>query len=345
MRRRYYATFASGFQNTVTDILKKTAQDVVVVLLLDGAVVFETALPLNALCLFWNNNIFAALHVLEQKEKNGSVIEAHMSIAEKNKKIRLTDFQRTKNVGTFRIVTSNANRLVSVNEEVKQKMERVISRETGLTPNRSKPDVEFWFLYRNEGFSFFLRRLSKHAPFDAALHKGELTPQLAYILCWLSDPRKSDVILDPFCGYGSILRQRMRFPFEKFYSFDIKDEAARVSKSKVKGAFLKKCDVRKVDFFTIFHHLKEGSVDAIITDPPWGIYEALPMPTDQFYDKMLRIFYRLLKPDGVIIVLTARNDEFGASVSCIKEFTVVEAPNVLVSGRKARVYKIKKPRS
>ncbi|MDR2447146.1 MAG: methyltransferase domain-containing protein [Treponema sp.] len=357
MRRRYYATFASGFQNIVKDILEKTARDAAIVQLLDGAVVFETAIPFDALCLFCFNNIFLALHILEQKEKNsfadgsangsaaGSVIEAHMSVAEKNRKIRLADFQRAKNVRTFRIVTSNANRLVSVNEDLKRKMERVIFKETGLIPNRSKPDVEFWFLYRNEGFSFFMRRLSKHAPFDATLHKGELPPQLAYMLCWLSEPRKSDVILDPFCGYGSILQQRMRFPFEKFYSFDIKDEAARISKSKIKGQFLKKCDVRKVDFFTISRRLKEESVDAIITDPPWGSYEELPMPADQFYDAMLRICCRLLKPDGLIVALTARNDEFALSASRIKEFAVVEVSDVLVSGRKARVYKIKKTRA
>ncbi|MDR0706308.1 MAG: methyltransferase domain-containing protein [Treponema sp.] len=357
MRRRYYATFASGFQNTVKDILEKTARDAAIVLSLDGAVVFETAVPFEALCLWCFNNIFLALHVLEQKEKNSfadggaaipavsSVIEAHMSVAEKSGKIRLADFQRTKKVRTFRIVTSHANRLVSVNEDLKRKMERAISRETGLIPNRSAPDVEFWFLYRNEGFSFFMRRLSKRAPFDAAPHKGELPPQLAYMLCWLSEPRKSDVILDPFCGYGSILQQRMRFPFEKFYSFDIKDDAARISKSKIDGRFLKKCDVRTVDFFTISRHLKEESVDAIITDPPWGNYEALPLPADQFYDAMLRTFYELLKPDGVIVALTARNGEFALSASRIQEFAIVEASDVLVSGRKASVYKVKKTRA
>ncbi|MDR0374109.1 MAG: methyltransferase domain-containing protein [Treponema sp.] len=346
MRCRYYATFASGFQNIVKDILEKTVRDAAVVLSLDGAVVFETAISFDSLCLCCFNNIFLTLHVLEQKENDGSaagaVIEAHMSVVEKNKKIRLADVQRAKNVRTFRIVTSNANRLVSVDEGAKRKMERVIVKETGLLPHRSKPDVEFWFLYRNEGFSFFMRRLSKHAPFDVAPHKGELPPQLAYMLCWLSGPGESDVILDPFCGYGSILQQRMRFPFKKFYAFDIKDEAARISKNKIKGQFLKKCDVKTVDFFAIFRHLKEESVDAIITDPPWGSYEALPMPADQFYDAMSRTFHRLLKPDGVAVALTARDDEFALSVSRIKEFAIVESSDVLVSGRKARVYKIKK---
>jgi tRNA G10 N-methylase Trm11 len=364
MRCKYYATFASGFQNIVKDILKKTVQDAAVVLLLDGAIVFETAIPFDAahcaergayhgaLRLHCFNNIFLALHVLEQKEKNGaahdsansSVIEAHMSIVEKNRKIRLADFQRTKNIRAFRIVTSHANRLVSVNEDLKRKMEHAIFKETGLVPNRSKPDVEFWFLYRNEGFSFFMRRLSKHASFDATLRKGELPPQLSYMLCWLSEPRKSDVVLDPFCGYGSILRQRTCFPFEKFYAFDIKDEAARISKANITGQFLKKCDVRKVDFFAIFRCLKEASVDTIITDPPWGIYETLPMPADQFYGAMLWIFCRLLKPDGIVVLLTARHEEVAASIACVKEFIVMESSDVLVSGRKARVYKVKKTR-
>jgi tRNA G10 N-methylase Trm11 len=353
MRCKYYATFASGFQNIVKGIVEKNIQDAAVVLSLDGAIVFETSIPFDAAQdaerLRCFNNIFLALHILKQKEKDGaasgSVIEAHMSIAEKNRKIRLADFQRTKHVKTFRIVTSHANRLISVNEELKRKMEHAILMETGLIPNRSRPDVEFWFLYRNEGFSFFMRRLSKHASFDAALRKGELPSQLAYMLCWLSDPRKSDVVLDPFCGYGSILRQRMHFPFEKFYAFDIKAEAARISKINVTGQFLKKCEVRTVDFFAIFRCLKEESVDAIITDPPWGLYEALPMPAAQFYGAMMRICCGLLKPDGVFVLLTTRHDEVAASIACVKEFIVVEHSDVLVSGRKARVYKIKKTRS
>jgi tRNA G10 N-methylase Trm11 len=345
MRRRYYATFVSGFQRTVKDILETTVRDVVIVRLLDGAVVFETAVPFDSLRLFCFNNMFLVLHILEQK-KNHDVIETHMKFVGKDRKIRLSAIQKTETIRTFRIVTSNANRLVSVNEDLKRRLERVICKEMNLTPNRSKPDAEFWFLYRNEGFSFFLHRLSKHAPFDKTLRKGELLPQIAYMMCWLSEPQRSDIVVDPFCGYGSILRQRVHVPFERFYAFDIKKEAVAITKALAKTTIkekpLKKCEIRTFDFFGMPQSFKQESVDKIITDPPWGIYEPLPLPVDQFFDDMVRICRTVLKPGGLLVVLAARKEEFALSVSRIREFTIVETADILVSGKKACVYKVKK---
>jgi tRNA G10 N-methylase Trm11 len=292
------------------------------------------------------NNIFFAIDILE-KPNPLNAVETHIKTIckspQKNNAGYLNGiYPRDNKCRSFRIVTSHENKLISVSERIKSEMERFIAEQTRLRINRSKPDTEYWFLYRSEGFSIFLQRLSKHTPFDKTLHKGELQPQLSYMMAWLSNPEKSDVVADPFCGYGSIMEQRLRFPLSKFYSFDLKDDVLEIARSKIKGDLHKLCCVKKLDVNNIFSFLQEGSVDKIITDPPWGIYERLNITIQEFYTRIIEIFHRLLKNDGVVILLTACEEEVTASLSSADRFAILDTLHILVSGKKAGLFRLRK---
>jgi tRNA G10 N-methylase Trm11 len=239
------------------------------------------------------------------------------------------------------------NKPVQVDEKIKLKVEAFIAGESGLKVNRSKPDTEFWFLSRKEGFSVFMKRLTLHASNEKRLQGGELPPPLAWMMCRLSEPVNTDVVLDPFCGYGSILLERVkRFPLEKMFAFDIKDEAVRSSRKKLNGESGRPWLVKKLDVFDIFSELEQGSVNKIITDPPWGLYEAIE-DIGGFYTKMLGIFSCLLAPGGIAVILTARKDEIRR---CLNEtpqgeaegFSLTRTFDVLISGRKAAIFCLKK---
>jgi short-subunit dehydrogenase len=53
---------------------------------------------------------------------------------------------------------------------------------------------------------------------------------------------------------------------------------------------------------------------------------------------MMRIFAQLLKPDGSIVLLTAREEELLSAIA--PEFTVKRKTRVLVSGKKAGIFHI-----
>ena len=44
---------------------------------------------------------------------------------------------------------------------------------------------------------------------------GAIRPSIANSLIWLSRPNKNDVVLDPFCGSGTIVSEREYYPYRK----------------------------------------------------------------------------------------------------------------------------------
>ncbi|GHT73304.1 hypothetical protein FACS1894124_1470 [Spirochaetia bacterium] len=369
----YYASFTPGMQSVVEHIVRERLADVVIQKLLDGAIIFETECSYDKLNFFCFNNIFAVISIVE-KANPDTAIETHMNIAcragtapviaENNKKIR-----------TFRIITSQENKLVAVDEGVKKNTERYIAKQAGFTVDRSRPDTEFWFLYRNEGFSVFMKRLTKHGSFEKTLHPGELPPPLAYMMCYLSDPKPGDTVADPFCGYGSIPEQRLkRFPPAHFYASDIDEKALAYSRNKITGTLLERCHFKKADLYGVPALLPPGGIDAIITDPPWGMYDkqafelgtssvrtsSVPpnLTTDhtdhtdkeknngdaigRFYADMVGIFAKVLKPGGRAVILTAKKDELTAGVEQSAAFDITETLPILVSGKKASVFVLRK---
>jgi 23S rRNA G2445 N2-methylase RlmL len=335
----YYASCIPGLQHTAERLVTSRLGDAVVIRSLEGALVFQTGCSYDRLNLFCFNNIFLVLD-MRQAGNGEAAIESHMREICRRKKLPLANGPGER---SFRIVCSRANQLVGVNENLKRNVEERISRETGLRVNRSKPGREYWFLLRSEGLSLFMERLSRHRSFDKALHPGELPPPLAYLMCWMAAPEKTSLVLDPFCGYGSIPEQGCKhFPLKQFYAFDIKDEVLRFSRTKLKGGTLARCTVQKTGIHDIFSFLDEGTVDRIVTDPPWGLFEKTDIPLGQFYDEMVRIFFRLLKAEGRIVLLTAAKDEFAAAVSKQAGLEITDLTHVLVSGKKAGIFIVKK---
>ncbi len=82
-------------------------------------------------------------------------------------------------------------------------------------------------------------------------------------------------------------------------------------------------------------------ITKIVTDPPWGLYENIEN-IESFYSAMIKELVRVLKPKGIIVLLTARKDEFEKILSKQKNLELLEKYEILVSGKKSGIYKAKK---
>ena len=60
----------------------------------------------------------------------------------------------------------------------------------------------------------------------------------------------------------------------------------------------------------------------------------------ELYTKMLKEFKRVLTRDGRIVVLTGAKEEFEMALDQESAFELVEKFNMLVSGKKAAIYKL-----
>ncbi|MCL2213663.1 MAG: methyltransferase domain-containing protein [Treponema sp.] len=354
----FYATFIPGLQSLIADAVKERLSDVRIHKLLDGAVLFETLISYDKLNLCCFNNIFEVINILDSSqeisaESNDSteiILEKHIEYF-----LRYTEgkplcssavntepiVNNNKKFNTFRIVVSNENVPASIDEELRTEAEKAISGLSGLKVNRALPDTEFWFLYRNEvksqgqSFSVFMKRLTLHPSWEKTLHKGELPPPLAWALCRLASLSYNDAVLDPFCGYGSIPEAAMKyFHITEFHANDndrqvVSYTAERFKKRKISSFFLHNGDYSKLPLF-----IEEKSIDAIITDPPWGQYKDIA--DSGFLKKMFNVFYRLLKGSGRAVVLYTDDDKLIKAAE--SSFILQESIPILLSGRKAVIY-------
>lgn len=340
----FFATFPAGAGEIVEEILRERGGGLQVLALMDGAVEFSAELPYSDLNFFCFHNVFQVLGragaVGREKTPDeflreilsGSAAVDWRSAAAHPKKVR-----------SFRVVVSRQNQLAAVDREQREKLEQKLSRISGMRVDRSGPDTEFWLLSRREGRCYFLKRLSKHTAYDKLLHPGELHPELAFLLCWLTRPLHTDIVVDPFCGYGAIPLQRCkRFPFRALYAFDV--NAGALAETRKKLPERETVVAERRDFFALRREKPElfGAVDAVVTDPPWGLYEDVPMELSEFYRRMLLEISAMLKVHGRAVVLTAGKEEFRAALGAVPDLKLCRDYHVLVSGKKCGIYLLHK---
>jgi len=338
----FYASFIPGLQNLIADVIKERLSDVKIHKLLDGAVLFETATGYDKLNFFCFNNIFAVISVMDHADndvKPKISLEKHIKTTVKNNAAAGVICNNNKKFHSFRIVVSTGNIPAAVDEEIRADAERHISGFSGLKVNRSLPDTEFWFLFRNEknqnNFSVFMKRLTLRPSWEKTLHKGELPPPLAWTLCRLARLVHGDIVLDPFCGYGPIPDAALKyFHIKKVIACDNNREAVLYAKSKFDRRKKEDFVFYEKDFSALPSLVAEKSVDAVVTDPPWGEYREINKSS--FYKEMFDVFLKLLKNGGRVVLLCANTDDFMNEAP--ESFKLELRIPILLSGKKAVIF-------
>ena len=328
----FFSTFISGLGELVGRWLQEDLLNVKIDALSDGLVIFETGTSSHDVGkIRYLNNCFVLI------SKYGSTqlitdVSAAVGFLLRDKGIggKLRQLGAIKG-GSFKVIFSSENRTVSVDRDLLARLERLIIGETGLRPVRFGAGREFWLITRHDGIVLFGLRIT---PLKKKTEEGELRLELANILCHLSGPGKSDVFLDPFCGSGSIFLERISsFPYKMAFAFDNNVEKIKILEKKVSWT-KEKIKIRVGNALGLFD-IEAGLVDKIITDPPWGHFQAVE-DVDEFYRRMAKEFSRVLKPGGIAVILVAREIEFDRFIS---EFKLLEKYQILVSGKKASIFK------
>ncbi len=244
--------------------------------------------------------------------------------------------------GGFRIRFWREGRFVSVDAAIMREAELSVQHALGLRVDRVHPAREFWYILRRDGTGFYALLLPKRQN-KTILKKGELRPELAYLLCCLGSPKKGECVCDPMAGHGAIPRQLLEhFSCANVYAFDIDKEMARALNGLRPGKGVQyRCgvgDARHLD------DLDDGSLHLIVTDPPWGSFDrSLSSHIPAFYRELTACFFRKLVPGGRLVLLTAQKDAATEAMSQAG-FRMQERLDVLVNGKKAAVFAALKPR-
>ena len=241
------------------------------------------------------------------------------------------------NKGSFRVRFQNENQFAKVDKNLTRKVEEYVVRNSHLTVDRLSPTNEIWFSIRREGFGFCGELISKREFTEKNLNKGELRPEIAYLMCCFAKLKKDCVVLEPFCGYGSIpIQLAKHFNCRKIFASDIDKEKVD-SLRQAQGPRGAQIDFCCADAFEL-KHIADNSIDAIVTDPPWGLWENI-QNIEEFYIKMFASFKRVLKPEGTMTILTARTAEFENAVR-LSALKINASLHTLVNGKKATLYSL-----
>lgn len=326
----YVSSFITGFQDVVKKDLVQRLPSCKIISIYDGLVHYKYAGNSRDLekIIYFNNTFF----VLKTWKGKGLNFHSMVGAVSSEKKYYLI------NKGTFRVRFSQENQFTKVDKNIARRAEETVLQNSRLTLDRLSPTTEIWYSIRREGFAFCGQLITKREFTEKNLNKGELRPEIAYLISSFADIQKDDVILEPFCGYGSIPVQLVKkFHFSKLYASDIDNEKISMNSQKKQLKNNPCLDLRQADAFNL-SHIEDKSINLVITDPPWGFYEDIG-DVKTFYKKMFASFDRILKDEGRMVILSARKEELEEVISELG-YKIEACLHTLVNGKKAGLYKI-----
>lgn len=326
----FVSTFTTGFKKVVEKNLPEIVSGCKILNIYDGIVHYKFNGNSHDLekVVYFNNTFFV---IKSWCNFSGNFSTMVNDFCNENKYLLISK-------GSFRTRFVRENQFEKIDKKLVIKVEENVLKRSKLKIDRVSPSTEIWFDIRREGFAFCGQLISKREFTEKNLNKGELRPELAYLMCCFAELKENDVIAEPFCGYGSIpIQLAKKFRFLHLYVSDIDEEKITALKEK---KYFKQNDFVSIEVQDAFSlkQIKDNSVDVIISDPPWGFFEDVG-DIALFYDKMFCSFKRILKNDGKMIILSARKDELEYAAEK-NNYKIIERVDTLVNGKKACVYMI-----
>lgn len=144
---------------------------------------------------------------------------------------------------------------------------------------------------------------------------GMLPPKLAQIMLNLGGTKERGVILDPFCGSGTILSEALLMGYEDLIGSDFSEKAINDTKKNIEW-IQKKYKINKSNILLytlsaveLSKKIKANSVSAIITEPYLGPQRGkinlkkTIQELETLYSRAIFEFEKILKPNGIIVML------------------------------------------
>lgn len=187
-------------------------------------------------------------------------------------------------------------------------------------------DVEFRLDIKDDDAVFLLRltdALFRYRSQSRAFAPAALRPTVAHALVWLSEPEAGDLFVDPCCGSGTIIAERLAYAARQVIGGDLSAEAVDAALSNTGGherASVRQWDARRLP-------LDAGCVDKLVANLPFGRQIAADADLTELYREMIREMGRVVKRNGTILCLTEAAEPLERaaerfSLSCRKEVTL-----------------------
>jgi 23S rRNA G2445 N2-methylase RlmL len=202
--------------------------------------------------------------------------------------------------------------------------------------------VEIWVQLLDQTALIGMRltdRTMRHRDYKTVSLPGSLRPTIAAAAVLLSKPTDTDIFLDPNCGAGTILLERaLDRPYQNLLGGDIRQKALDATRENF-GNRHKPCEFRTWDATSL--PLGDGSVNRVVTNPPWGRQVSAGQSVTGYYKQFLQETQRVLSPWGKAVILTS---EWRAMREGLKTCNALKTDEhikgISVMGRKADMFSL-----
>lgn len=213
-------------------------------------------------------------------------------------------------------------------------LEETLGSWSQLRVSRRGASIEVW-LVRRSGLrcSLLALRLSGGRPH---FERGRLRPEICAALARVEPLGGAELVMDPFAGSGAIGDACLEAGANAVWLNDLDAKGARRGeRDRAKWTYL---DFRKL-------RVPAQSVDAIVTDPPWGRNWKVRHGAEYLYRDLGVAAKAWLRPGGALVLLTGAPD---AAVELMLEsgkLRIELVIPVLVNGSNAKVIRARKGRT
>jgi 23S rRNA G2445 N2-methylase RlmL len=255
-------------------------------------------------------------------------------------RVRVLPGSRTGARLKFRVIS----RMAGDHEFRRSDFQRAIERGIGERTDHSwrlvteDADVEFWATLIDSELILAIRlsdEQMRQRDYKVAHIPGSLRPSVAAALGILSRPDPDDVVLDPFCGAGTVLIERAHLGrYQLLIGSDTDSSALDAARENI-GPRYKPIELHTWDAAAI--PLPDNSVSRIVTNLPWGLKHGSHADNRRLYPRVFREFARLIRPGGVCVMLTGETRLTG-EVLRANPLRLEQTIRVSILGVRAAIY-------
>ena len=208
-------------------------------------------------------------------------------------------------------------------------------------PGEENAAVEVWISIHGRTAVCGMRlsdRTMRHRTYKTEHQPASLRPTIGAAMVRLAGASVSQVVLDPMCGAATILAEQIELSkIRKSGKIDVWGgdfdmnmlRAAASNLIRVGPALLAHWDARRLPLAT-------GSVDRIVSNPPFGKQMSSPAEIAPLYRTAVKEYNRVLRPGGRAVLLVSEMDALREAVRPVG-WTPVRQIGVEVLGQSATI--------
>jgi 23S rRNA G2445 N2-methylase RlmL len=175
-------------------------------------------------------------------------------------------------------------------------------------------------------------------------HPAAIKAPLAYAMLRLAEIKKNDILLDPFCGGGTIPIEAALVYNGKIniYASDINEKFLKGAKQNAKSAKVGKYIKFKIANARKLNKFYNIKIDKIVTNPPYGVRMSKRKNLKSLYLDFLNSVEKILSEDGKIVMINLKATSFRTIVFRTKKFKITHERVVESGGLYPHIFVLEK---